>query len=177
MTTWIALLRGVNVGGNNKVPMGKLRKACEAAGWDRVRSYIASGNLVFEAEGSAEGLAGTLQAILKSDFNVSAPALVVSGSTLRAILSARPLEPVEGKQLHAFLTFGVPAVDRAEFAAHATATETLHQTDGAVWLHTPDGFGRSTVAGKMERVIKGTQVTARNLNPLRALVEMLDDLA
>lgn len=177
MTAWVAFLRGVNVGGNNKVPMGKLRKSCEAAGWENVRSYVASGNLVFEAEGSAEGLAGELQAILKSDFGVSTWALVLSGADLRRITAARPVEPEEGRQLHGVLTLGEAMLDEDLIGKLKAPSETIVKGEGVVWLHTPEGFGRSRLAEKIDRVIKGTTGTARNLNTLRALVEMLDDIA
>ncbi len=61
---WIALLRGVNVGGANRVPMAELRGLCQKAGWRDVQSYIASGNLVFDAEGPAERLAAELSDLI-----------------------------------------------------------------------------------------------------------------
>ena len=64
MTRWIALLRGVNVGGGNKIAMPALRVSCEGCGFERVATYIQSGNLVFDAAGDESSVAATLRTLL-----------------------------------------------------------------------------------------------------------------
>lgn len=70
MSETLALLRGVNVGGNNRVPMGELRNAMEAAGFDDVRTYIASGNVMYKASGKIDAQAKKLRGLIKKEFDV-----------------------------------------------------------------------------------------------------------
>jgi uncharacterized protein (DUF1697 family) len=177
MKHWVALLKGVNVGGNNKVPMGKLRTALsQQPGWGAVRSYIASGNLVFEADGEAATLGATIEQVIAENYGVTAPALVLTESALRRALTSRPVEPTEGKLLHGFFPLGAVTIDWEAYETLRVPSETVTEGEGVIWLHTPEGFGRSKLAGKFDKVVKGGSVTARNLNTLRALVEMLDDI-
>jgi uncharacterized protein (DUF1697 family) len=171
MQDWVALLKGVNVGGGNKVPMADLRALAAGLGWQNPRTYIASGNLVF---GAAEGdHAGALRAAMAARMGVDVPVFVRSGAALCADLAACPF-PDAGKLLHLFWCWSPPDIDAATYAALKVPSETLIADGDRLWLHTPAGFGTSQLAGKLHKVVSGTDMTARNLNTLRALVAMLD---
>lgn len=170
--TWIALLRGVNVGGTNKVPMADLRDLCAKLGWRDVRSYIASGNLVFGASGPAETLAQTVSGILARHMGVETPVVVLSATDLRAALDSCPFAPQEGRHLHGFMAMGPLSVDLGTCEALRGPTEALALRGRVIWLHTPDGIGKSKLAERLPRLIGGVPATARNLNTLRKLAEM-----
>jgi uncharacterized protein (DUF1697 family) len=172
MDQWVALLRGVNVGGGNKVPMAALRDICVGLGWREVRTYIASGNVVFRADPGAHS--AQLRAAMRGAFGVDVPVMVVTASDMRAALAACPFDPVEGKQVHAFFLWDEPVVDDAFYQALRLPDEMLTVTGRLVWLWAPGGVGRSKLAEKLGKVITGTDMTGRNLNTLRGLVEMLD---
>jgi uncharacterized protein (DUF1697 family) len=177
MQTWVALLRGINVGGNNLVPMAELRKLCAGLGWTGVRSYIASGNLVFRATGSTNGLAGSLRKSIAAQMGCDVPIIVLPGADVRAALAGCPFDPVAGKQVHGFVLWADPVLDTAALERFRSPTEQLVVRGRVAWLYAPDGVGHSKLAEKFEQVVTGTQMTGRNLNTWRKLAEMLDGSA
>jgi uncharacterized protein (DUF1697 family) len=168
----VALLKGMNVGGN-RLSVGEMRAAAEALGWGAVRTHLASGNLVFEAEGEPEALARSLrEALLARGLDV--PILVLAAADLRAALASCPFEPEAGKHVHAFFLWSEPGLDEARLAELRAPTEELALRGRVAWLHAPEGIGRSALAERMGKVLTGTDMTARNLNTVRALAAMLD---
>ncbi len=171
---WVALFRGINIGGHNKVPMADLRALCGDLGWADAKTYIASGNLVFSASGTPADLAATLRGTLRDRRGVDVAILVLSGDEVRSTLAACPFDPEVPKFLHAFFCWTDPVIVQSEFDRHAAPSEQIDVCGRTVWLHTPQGFGTSKLAEKIGKVITGTETTARNLNTVRTLVEMLD---
>lgn len=90
MTRYVALLRGVNVGGKNSVPMAALREEFESAGYDAVRTYIQSGNVVFSSDAPAASLEGELEAMLESRFGLPILVVVRSQRRFRTIVAKAP---------------------------------------------------------------------------------------
>jgi len=176
LSQWVALLRGINVGGSNKVPMTDLRRLAEGLGWTGVRSYIASANLIFEAEAKAtpDGLAALLRAEMVREMGVDVPILVLTADRLRAALADCPFEPEEGRHVHAMFLWSEPVLRQDRLEDLRRPTEALVIRNGVAWLHTPDGFGISKLAERIGSVVSGTEMTGRNLNTLRKLAEMLD---
>lgn len=96
MTVYIALLRGINVGGNNKVKMADLKTACERLGLEAVRTYIQSGNIVFRSDLSEETLREMLEAALRDDFGVKkATVLLRTNDELQRLLRDCPFSEAQ----------------------------------------------------------------------------------
>lgn len=174
MTHWVALLRGVNVGGHNKVPMADLRALAGRLGWHDVRSYIASGNLVFQAEGDAEDLAESLRAAMVAQIGVDVPVLVLPGPAIHAAVADCPFQPEKGSHVHAFFLWSAPVVDAPLLTLLRAPSEALIVRGGIAWLHAPEGVGRSKLAEKIGKVIGSTEMTGRNLNTVVRLAQMLE---
>ncbi len=175
MPKFVAFLRGINVGGHRKIPMTDLRRiSAKVTGDPDVRSYIASGNIVFAAEGQANQLASGIADGIKADLGFEVPVLVLDDATLRDVLNDCPFPRDGGKLVHGYFCFADPVVDGAAVDALKTPTEAVAVIGRTVWLHAPDGIGRSKLAAKMERLI-GVEATARNLNTVIKIVEMLDE--
>jgi uncharacterized protein (DUF1697 family) len=177
MQPFVALLRGINVGGNNKVPMADLRALAEGLGWQDVQSLIASGNLVFRAEGAPVALAQALRGAMAGAMGVDAAVLVLPRDALRRALDECPFVPDRGAAVHVFFLFADPVVDWDACRSLRATDEELVVDGRCAWLHAPSGIGRSVLAAKLHKVLTGTDMTARNLNTVRRLVEMLDALA
>ncbi len=90
MTRYVALLRAVNVGGTGKLPMPELRAMCEAAGFTEVRTYIASGNVVFEADKNERAVKAVLEGALEAYAGKPVGVMVRTGAEMQAILTANP---------------------------------------------------------------------------------------
>ncbi|MEZ6005367.1 MAG: DUF1697 domain-containing protein [Planctomycetota bacterium] len=174
MTTWIALLRGINVGGKNRMPMAQLRAALGAAGLAEVRTYIQSGNVVFESPGrQAAPLRETIRKALGKEFGFTPPIALVTAPAFQKLLDGNPFDvPREqGKEVHLFLPLDSwPRFSLAPLEALATETETLHQGKGVLYLHAPDGVGRSKLVARIDSLLPGP-CTARNL---RSCFEIAD---
>lgn len=188
MPTHLALLRGINVGGSGKLPMAQLRAVLEELGHHDVATYIQSGNAVFTPAVPTDPttLADTLEEALERSAGLRPPTVVLAAADLAAIHAANPFpEVTEPKQLHAGF-FRLPLTSR--YAAHARdAQQSAHEqgshdrvcVDGAVvYLHTPDGLGRSRLAELLGR-IKGddgakVQGTFRNWATVTKLLALLD---
>ena len=172
MQKWVAFLRGINVGGHRKVPMAMLRQAVgDDLGASDVRSYIASGNLVFEAEGTSDSVSSALTALIKRHFGFDVPVIVFAEDEMRTILRTCPFPLDAGKAVHGFLCFGPPRIDDNQVATLKTPSEDLQVVGNTVWIHAPDGIGRSKL---VEKLTFGVETTARNLNTLTKMVAMLD---
>ena len=90
MTRWIALLRGVNVGGGNKIAMPALRVSCEDCGFERVSTYIQSGNVVFEAKGDEAAVTAALRKVLTEEHGLKVPVLVRSAKEMDRLADSHP---------------------------------------------------------------------------------------
>lgn len=174
MTRWIAFLRGINVGGHRKLPMADLRQICVAKlDAQNVQTYIASGNLIFDADGTADELASKLREGIKGAFGFDVPILILNEATMRAVHDSCPFPRDAGKLVHAYLCYDDPQLDQAGVAQLKTPTEEVLVVGRTVWLFAPDGIGRSKFAARIETLL-GTPATARNLNTINKMVEMLD---
>lgn len=175
MTKFVAFLRGINVGGHRKIPMADFRQLCVGLLSDpSVSTYIASGNLLFAAEGPAETHRKTIMDGIEAAYGFDVPTLVLSEAEMRAVLAGCPFPPDSGKIVHGYLCFEDPRLDEAGVEALRAPNEAVKVVGRTVWLYAPDGIGRSKLAEKLERLI-GAPATARNLNTLQKMVAMLDE--
>ncbi|MGW0608390.1 DUF1697 domain-containing protein [Streptomyces sp. NPDC002644] len=178
MTTYAALLRGVNVGGGRKMPMAELRAVLEELGHGDVRTYLQSGQAVFTAgRGDEEALAAELAEALGKRFAFACQVLVRDHAYLAGVVDACPFPAaeLEGRQLH--VTFLDQDVDDARFAEldrDAYLPEEFRVGDRALYLYLPDGMGRSRLAEQLAkpRLTKGLVATTRNWNTVLKLAAL-----
>lgn len=177
-TTYAALLRGINVGGAKKVLMAELRTVMEGLGHTGVATYLQSGQAVFTADhGDEETLAAELSAAIEKHFGFAVDVIVRDHAYLAAIADAcpYPAADLEPKQLH--VTYFSAPVDADRFSGidrSAFLPEEFELGDRALYLHAPNGLGRSKLAEQLARprVNKGIVATTRNWNTVVKLVEM-----
>ncbi|MGW0087120.1 DUF1697 domain-containing protein [Streptomyces sp. NPDC003393] len=178
MTTYAALLRGINVGGNRKLPMAELRTLLQELGHDEVRTYLQSGQAVFAAGHGDEGsLAAELVAAIEERFGFTVDAIVRDHAYLRAVAEACPFpaSELQAKQLHVtYFSAPVDAARYAELDQAAYLPEEFRLGDRALYLYAPDGLGRSKLAEQLSRprLTKDLIATTRNWNTVVKLVEM-----
>jgi uncharacterized protein (DUF1697 family) len=175
--TWVALLRGVNVVGRKQVPMKRLAAVFERAGFRSVRTYIQSGNVIFQsASGSARTLGTRIARLIREEFGFEPRVMVVSGAQLRAAVSGNPFPGAREnhKALHIFFLAERPAKPDLESLEQVRGRrEGFALKDGFFYLYTPDGFPDSVVRSRLERCL-GVAATGRNWRTANALLSMLD---
>jgi uncharacterized protein (DUF1697 family) len=180
LRTWIALLRGVNVGGRNVLPMGQLAAILEELGCSPVKTYIQSGNAVFRSvERDAFKLAESIAVAIHRQRGFQPQVMLQSLQDLEKVLAANPFPQADGQPntLHIFFLAG--EADPAKVAALEAIraeSERLELTTDVLYLHAPGGVGRSKLAASAERLL-GVPATARNLRSLRAIAEIARGIA
>jgi uncharacterized protein (DUF1697 family) len=175
MSRFIALLRAVNVGGR-KVPMADLRGLCGDLGWDKVETYIQSGNIVFAAKGKAEALESQLETAIAKCFGFDVPVIVRSAAQWRGIVAANPFAEVAEKSPNwVLLGLAKQALKpdaAAAIAAKGVAGEKVEAAGEALWFHYPEGVGTSKLTPALIDRAAGSPVTARNWRTVLKLQEM-----
>lgn len=178
MSTWIALLRGINVGGRNTIKMDDLRELLKSLGFSNARTYIQSGNVVFDAPNRSAAELGDMiaDAVEKSRGFRPSVHLVTPDRFERAI-EENPYPEADDapKSVHLFFLASSPSNPELEkLDALRAPTERFHLADDVFYLHAPNGIGRSKLASSVERTL-GVGTTARNWRTCRKLQAMLSD--
>ncbi len=171
MQTWIALLRGINVGGKHIVPMKELVKLMEANGFSEVRTYIQSGNVVFgHADRKAEKIAG----LIEEHFGFRPSVFILSKDELQKAAHHNPYDPDAGKAVHFFFLEEEPGtIDQDLLESLKAESEEYQLREKVFYLHAPNGIGRSKLVAKLHKVFPDTTLTARNLNTINKLLGMV----
>ncbi len=174
MTIYVALLRGINVGGKNSLPMQDLRDIFAALGCEDVKTYIQSGNAVFRSVGARMLLSSNIAAAVKKRFGFTPKVLLLNVDDYQSILSANPFPDAidDPKSLHVSFLSEIPSdPDLNSLQALASPTESCELLGNAFYLHAPDGIGRSKLAAKVEKCL-GVPATGRNWRTASKLAEL-----
>lgn len=154
--------------------MADLRRMLAGLGLGNPRTLIASGNAVFDDPGAPD-LAARLTAALQAQFGLRTDVFLLDLAALQAVHDANPFAgaaAMDGAKVHVFF-LSRPADLPAEAAALAT-TEVMHLTPAALYLHAPDGIGRSKLVERLPRLLS-VPVTARNWNTVTGLLALARD--
>jgi len=166
MTVFIALLHAVNVGGTGKLAMADLQALCRKAGFVDVRTYIASGNVVFESDSSETKVKAELEKRLQAALGKPVGVALRSATEMSAVLKANPFPKAPPNTTVAIFLEGKPPPDALEQAVGAVREE-MRLGKREIYVHYPDGQGRSKL-----RIPAAKSGTARNMNTVAKLVEM-----
>jgi uncharacterized protein (DUF1697 family) len=192
MASHVALLRGINVGGRNKVPMAGLREVVATLGHTGVTTYIQSGNVLFStAETDNAKLASALETAIEDRFGLWSSVVVLSRDELAAVLAANPYPDEPNPRLvHVVFLNAEPPPDVLDRVTAATAAaaakgsrDTVQAAGRALYVHTPDGFGRSELAQNLFRIVtppskqqkQALTATARNWATATKLLSMCEE--
>ena len=175
MSTFVALLRGINVGGKNILPMKEFRALLTKLGCEDVATYIQSGNAVFTYGGNSAKLPESIASAIESGFGFRPSIMVLAANEFNAIAAANPFsaEVSELKYLHIWFTQeSAENANTERLDEIASAGERFLLTDSAFYLHAPNGIGRSKLASEVEKYL-GVPATARNCRTVSKIGEML----
>jgi uncharacterized protein (DUF1697 family) len=183
MSRYVALLRGINVGGRNKVAMADLRRVAASLGHTGVATYIQSGNVVFTSpDASVISLADAFEQEIARCLAVQPAVVVLSRAGLAGVIADNPFpQETSPRCLHAVfrrdeMTPGaIAAITVAQQAARAKGSRDEAVVAGrTLFLRTPDGLGRSELAAQLARSGGQASGTARNWATVTRLMAMLD---
>lgn len=177
MPTWIALLRGINVGGRHSLKMADLRALLESLGLANVRTYIQSGNVVFDGPADeAETLGEKISDAIEASHGFRPRVQILSADRFKRAMDANPYAEADSapKTLHLFFLFESPVEpDFEKLDEFRAASESYELVDDVFYLYAPDGIGRSKLAERAARYL-GVDATARNWRTASKLMEMVE---
>ena len=172
MGVWVALLRGVNVSGAGRLPMAEFRELLAGLGLSAVRTYIQSGNAVFESELSAVKLEAAIRDAVAARYGFAPETFVLGADDLVAAATEHPFAGADPARVHVCFLRKTPSPDEAALRALALPGDGWHIGPCRFTLHTPGGYGSSKLAEKLPRLLP-QPMTVRNLRTLEALRAML----
>jgi uncharacterized protein (DUF1697 family) len=165
MTKYVALLRAVNVGGTGKLQMTELKSMCESSGFLNARTYIASGNVVFESRLSEAAVQARLESCMATYAGKPVEVMVRTGPEMAAVLARNPFKSRAPNQTVAFFLDERPAKDTLKTMG-GQGKEEVALGAREIYVHYGDGMGHSKL--KIPAAMRGT---ARNMNTIAKLAE------
>lgn len=175
MTVRIALLRGINVGGRNSLPMKELTALLESLGSSDVRTYIQSGNVVFSHVHTDDAiLSQEISSAIEKEYGFLPEVLLFSASELQRAVTKNPFAEAtsEPKTLHLwFLADAADEPDLDGIQKLKADSESFVLAGRVFYLHAPDGIGRSKLAARVEKLL-GVPATARNWRTVTKILDL-----
>jgi uncharacterized protein (DUF1697 family) len=174
------LLRGINLGSHNRIAMPALREALTGAGFDDVRTYVASGNVVLSSGRSADRVARECERIIEDAFGLSIPVVVRTREELAEVVGRNPLGDVaeDPKRYQVSFLSAAPSDEVvAKLDGLAVEPERFVLIDREFYSWHPDGVGRSKLWSKLAGKGLGVTATGRNWTTVTTLLAMAQELA
>ena len=170
MTAFVALLRAVNVGGTGKLPMSDLTRICEAAGFTAIRTYIASGNVVFQSAATESEVKAVLENALRAYAGKPVGVLVRTASEIAEVLARNPFPKAPGNRAIAIFLDEPPPPDTLRRLT-GQKDEKVRLGRRKIYVHYGEGMGTSKL-----KIPAAKAGTARNLNTVAKLAELAAEI-
>jgi uncharacterized protein (DUF1697 family) len=178
MAQHIVLLRGINLGSRNRIAMPALREALEEAGFEDVRTYLQSGNVVLGSRAKPEGVARTCERVIKKRFGLEIPVVTRARADLARIVKRNPLGKVatDPKRYQvSFLARKLPANVVRELEEAAAESERVVAIGREVYAWHPETIARSKLWTRLAGKGLGVNATTRNWATVEALLQLADE--
>ena len=177
MQKYIALLRGINVSGQKKIPMAELRHSLEKIGFEDVVTYIQSGNVVFSFDNSnKEILENKVQSVILESFGFQVPILIKTREDIERILKDNPFTNIkidESKQLYFVLLKNQPEEElKIKFESEIYTNEDFYITADCVYLNCKSGYGKAKLNNNLVEQKLKVGATTRNYKTMLKLLEL-----
>lgn len=177
LPSYVAMLRGINVSGSKPVKMDALRASFEALGFKNVRTYVQSGNVVFEAkERAAAPLGPKIAARIKRDFGYDVPVLVLGAAELGRVVEESPFVTQPGidlTKLHVTFLAGAPAeAGLKKMEGVSSGRDVFHCRGQTIYLVCPDGYGTTKLSNNAFERALGVPATTRNWKTVTTLAAL-----
>lgn len=176
MTTYVSMLRGINVGGAKRIAMPKLASLYEALGFEAVRTYIQSGNVIFEsADQNVVGIREAIEEKIRASLGVSVAVIIRTMEDLSQITVGNPFiaRGMDAKKLHVTFLSDVPAnASLASGEISRDGADEFYLTGKEIYLFCPDGYGRTKLSNSFFEKKLGVSATTRNWKTVNTLLAL-----
>jgi uncharacterized protein (DUF1697 family) len=178
MERQVVLLRGINLGPRNRIAMPELRDALGEAGYDGVRTYVQSGNIVLESDEEPAALETAIEALIAKRFDLEIPVIVRTRTELAGVIERNPLAEVATDPKRYQVSFLAQALEPQrvqQLNETATGPERVVAVGRELYAWHPDGVARSKLWAKLAGADLGVKATARNWNTVQKLLAMAEE--
>ena len=175
MAVHVAMLRGINIGGRRRVPMAELRTLLSDAGYEDVRTYVQSGNIVLTSSAKAAEVEGDLRTLICERFGFDVPVVVRSRTQLKRVIELDPIDDAADDPKRYQVTFlagKLPADVATRLQERMIESERFVVRGREIYTWHPEGVARSKLAGAIADKGLGVTATARNWTTVTTLLEM-----
>lgn len=175
MNTYIALLRGINVGGKNILSMNDLVSIFAALNYENIKTYIQSGNVVFQSRKKvAKKVAVEISKLVKAKKGFEPKVLILEADELKVAIANNPFPTTDGKALHFyFLESRTNQPNMERLMSLKSESEEFELNQKVFYLYAPLGIGRSKLASEVEKAL-GISVSARNWNTVNKILSLVE---
>jgi len=177
MNKYIVLLRGINVGGKNKLPMAELRTLLSENGYENVSTYIQSGNIFLNSTKTVDKINVHIKQLLKQQLGYDIPVVTLTAEEIKTCYTENPFLKIEDNIKNLHVTFLNTAPEKGSIE-HFTLNNNNNNNDAysiegrIIYLHTPDGYRNTKFTnGEFEKKLK-VQATTRNWRTTTKLFEL-----
>lgn len=181
MDTYVVLLRGINVGGKNNLPMAQLRQYLEEVGFSNVATYIASGNVILESDKSPDAIKAQIEAILPQRFNLNdevIKVLVLNRDQFQAVIDNKPEgfgEEPDKYHSDAIFLIGIDSAQAFSVFSPREGVDAVWQGDGVIYSQRLSAQRTKSRLGKIVAAPEYKSMTIRNWATTTKLLEILKD--
>lgn len=180
MQTFVILLRGINVGGKNMLPMKALVPLLSAHQYQNISTYIQTGNIVLTAQSCSQkipteqaNLEQDIKDIIANNFGFTPNVFAISADEFSAAVSNNPYKDIDGKLVHFYFCQQNIDLNLDKTNKYLADSESYQVKNNVLYLHAPDGIGRSKLVANIETCL-GQAGTGRNLNTINKIITMLE---
>ncbi len=178
MTRYVALLRAINVGGKNRLPMNRLRELLTGLDYQNVRTYIQSGNILFETQESDEAaISGSIQVSIEEQFEIATPVILRRSDEFAKIVASSPFDALATApdKLQVMFLSAIPDANRvANLEPDRSPGDSFVVQDREIYMHLPRGAARTKLTLDYFEPALGVTATARNWKTVNRLAEMIE---
>jgi uncharacterized protein (DUF1697 family) len=180
LPTFVALMRGINVSGQKIIKMERLRETFEEMGFSRVRTYLQSGNVVFDSsKRSTQSFSKKIEEKIRDDFGFSVPLVLRTSGEMKQIAAENPFlkeAGIDQSKLHVTFLSEIPAKTALGKIGSLDASHDQFQAKGReIYLYCPNGYGRTKLSNNAIEKLLRVHTTTRNWKSVNALAEMSAD--
>jgi uncharacterized protein (DUF1697 family) len=178
MTIYLALLRGINVGGHNVIKMAELKQLFQSMDLQNVKTYIQSGNVLFESEAESEELSHQIEQEIKNTFGLSVPVIIRTATEMQHIIKNCPYpfdRLLEGESIHISFLASTPAQECLDQISNINSDIDEYQIKGReIYLFFRQSIRKSKLAVQLQKI--GIPATMRNWKTVSKLVSMAEEM-
>lgn len=172
---YIVLLRGINVGGKNRMKMAELRSLLSTVGFENAKTYIQSGNIILDSDSKPESISHKVKTAIKNHFGYDLQVISFSGEYLAEIEKHCPFDQDPGRTYCIFLDQVIETANLSQLDKLKTDLESYAYHNQVIYLFSPDGYHNSKLDNNRIEKVFGVNATTRNLKTVRKLLELSSD--